>query len=100
MGDIFMGRDRCFDAQPWNSVRRLGITLRVLLPDETEHYGDPGTALFMWLATQTASAGAAIESGQSEQEWRAKLGGVVDALPVAYLAARRHPWPMPSLQNR
>lgn len=78
MGDVFMGRDGRFDAQPWNSIRRLGITLRVLLPDETEHYGDPGTALFMWLAAQAASAGAAIESGQSEEEWRAKLDAVAD----------------------
>lgn len=78
MGDVFMGRDARFDAQPWNSMRRLGITLRVLLPDETEHYGDPGTALFMWLATQAASAAAEIESGKSEQELRAKLAAVVD----------------------
>jgi len=33
MGDVFLGRDDRFNAQPWNSIRRIGITLRVLLPD-------------------------------------------------------------------
>lgn len=78
MGDVFMGRDARFDAQPWNSMRRLGITLRVLLPDEAEHYGDPGTGLFMWLATQASAAAAEIEGGQPEQELRAKLDAVAD----------------------
>ncbi|CAG9168149.1 hypothetical protein [Cupriavidus pinatubonensis] len=78
MGNIFLGRDARYHAQPWNSIRRLGITLRVLLPEETEHYGDPGTALFMWLATQAATAAAAIETGQSEDVIRRKLDAVVD----------------------
>ncbi len=78
MGDIFLGRDEQYDAQPWNTRRRLGNVLAVLLPQETEHYGDPGTALFMWLAAQAATAAAAIEQGQSEDVFRRKLDAVVD----------------------
>jgi len=52
-GDIIMGRNPAYDAQQWNSPARLGNTLRVLLPNEVKHYGDPGAALFMWLANQT-----------------------------------------------
>jgi len=39
LGDIFLGRDARFDAQLWNTDKRLGMVLKVLLPEETKHYG-------------------------------------------------------------
>ncbi|NPT60338.1 hypothetical protein [Paraburkholderia elongata] len=77
LGDIFLGRDARFDAQPWNTDRRLGMVLTVLLPDETKHYGDPGAALFMWLAAQTADAAEDIEQGGDEVDARGRLDRIV-----------------------
>jgi hypothetical protein len=37
LGDIFLGRDARFDAQPWNTDNRLGMVMRVLFPEETKH---------------------------------------------------------------
>jgi len=34
------------------------MVLKVLLPQETKDYGEPGAALFMWLAAQVAEAAA------------------------------------------
>jgi len=77
LGDIILGRDVRFDAQPWNTPRRLGMVLTVLLPEETKHYGDPGAALFMWLAAQAAEAAAFIEQGGDEVEARERLDRIV-----------------------
>ena len=77
LGAIFLGKDPRFDAQPWNDPKRLGMTFAVLLPEETKHYGDSGTALFMWLAAQTAEAAAALEGGMAEADVRTELDGIV-----------------------
>lgn len=78
LGDIFLGRDDRFDAQPWNTPNRLGNVLKVMLPEETKHYGDPGAALFMWLALQALSAAEFIEQGGSEHQARQRLDPIVD----------------------
>jgi hypothetical protein len=77
-GNVFLGRDNRFDAQPWNTPNRLGMTLTMLFPEETKHYGDPGAAAFMWLAGQTLQASQFMEGGGSEDEARAKLEPVVE----------------------
>jgi len=88
MGNVFMGRDAAYDAQPWNSPRRLGYVIDALLPEETKHYGDPGAAMFMWLATQAIAAGAAIEQGQSETAARQRLNAIVHDVTQRLLGAK------------
>lgn len=64
-GAIILGEDTAvFDPQAWNTPRRLGVTLRALLPDESRHYGDSGTALFMWLANQLLHVSKAHTDGR------------------------------------
>ena len=41
---------------------------RVLLPEETKHYGDPGSALFMWLARQLLEAAATLEHNPAAED--------------------------------
>lgn len=78
LGDVFLGRDARFDAQPFNTPARLGSVLKVLVPEETVHYGDPGAALFMWLANQTLLAARLQGTGKlSEAQARERLDGVV-----------------------
>lgn len=67
-GNIVLGRDEGWDAQPWNKETRLGNQLRVLLPDETAHYGDPGKALFMWVAAATLGVAQEVEAGKMTEE--------------------------------
>lgn len=67
-GAIILGHDPEWSPQPWNDDRRLGVTLRVLLPTETAHYGDPGTALFMWLAAQLVAIAQEVEEGRLDEE--------------------------------
>ncbi|EUC21476.1 hypothetical protein [Paraburkholderia hospita] len=88
LGDIFLGRDVRFDAQPWNTDNRLGMVMRVLLPDETKHYGDPGAAPFMWLAAQAAEAAAFIEQGSDEVEARERLDRIVTDVTERLLGTR------------
>jgi hypothetical protein len=72
------GRYARFDAQPWNDPKRLGMTLAVLLQEETKHYGDSGTALFMWLAAQVAQAALALERDPAaEEKVQARLDAIV-----------------------
>lgn len=47
-GNVFLGRDNRFDVQQWNTPNQLGMTLTMLFPEETKHYGNPGAAAFMW----------------------------------------------------
>ena len=78
-GAIVLGKDPAYCAQPWHHPNRLGMTLTVLFPKETKHYGDPGTALFMWFAAQVALASEAVESGSmSEDRAKEQLAPVVD----------------------
>lgn len=67
-GAIILGRDNSFDAQPWNTRNRLGMTLQYLFPKETQHYGDPGKALFMWLANQMLAISKAVDGGMPEDD--------------------------------
>jgi hypothetical protein len=78
LGDIFLGRDDRYDARPWNTPNRLGMYFTVLLPVETRHYGDPGSALFMWLAAQVAEAARALEQDPAaEAKVQARLDTIV-----------------------
>ncbi len=38
------------------------------LPEETKHYGDPGSALFMWLAWQLMEAAATLERDPAAED--------------------------------
>jgi hypothetical protein len=67
-GRIILGQDDRYDAQPWNTRNRLGMTLQYLFPEETRHYGDPGKALFMWLANQMLNISKAVDDGMSEEK--------------------------------
>ena len=60
-GDIILGRNDAYDAQEWNHQYRLGARIKGLLPNECVHYGDPGKALFMWLAAQVLRASVALK---------------------------------------
>jgi hypothetical protein len=88
LGDIFLGRDARFDAQPWNTDNRLGMVLRVLLPEETKDYGDPGSGLFMWLALQALNTAAFIEQGGDEAEARERLDGIADDVTARLLGIK------------
>ncbi|MFL5900974.1 MAG: hypothetical protein ACJ75S_07220 [Solirubrobacterales bacterium] len=67
-GDIILGRDPTWAPQPWNDERRLGVTLRLLLPAETAEYGDSGTALFMWLAAQLVAVSEEVETDRLTED--------------------------------
>ncbi|GAB2875720.1 hypothetical protein GCM10027093_08930 [Paraburkholderia jirisanensis] len=58
-----------------------------LLPDETAHFGDAGTGLFMWVAAQCAEAAHAVEQGADERAVREELDIVLDHV-VARLTGR------------
>jgi hypothetical protein len=73
-----MGRNPAYESSPWNSYYRLGSVFRVLLPNHTKHYGDPGAGAFMWLANQTLEASAALDAGQAEIEVQKRLGEVIE----------------------
>jgi hypothetical protein len=88
MGDVILGRDPSYGPQPWQNVSKLGAQLKVLLPKETKHYGDPGFALFMWLANQALKASTALDQGAAEESVRARLGSVVDDVVGRIVGAR------------
>ncbi len=87
-GAVIMGRDDRFDAQPWNADNRLGNTIRVLLPNEVKHYGDTGTALFMWLANQVLKASASLDDGMDEAAVKGRLAPVLDDVVARILGVR------------
>ena len=88
MGDIVLGRDALYGPQPWQNVSLLGAQLKVLLPNETKHYGDPGCALFMWLANQALKASAALDEGSTEESVKANLRAVVEDVVSRVTGAR------------
>jgi hypothetical protein len=88
MGDIIMGRNPHYDAQPWQSNSRLGNTIRVLIPNHAKKYGDPGCALFMWLANQALKASATLDEGTTEEAVRAKLAEVVEDVVARIMGVR------------
>jgi hypothetical protein len=61
----------------------------VLLPEETKHYLDPGTGLFMWVAGQTVQMMEAIEQGGPEDEIKPKMAAML-ADVVARLAGAKY----------
>jgi len=80
MGNIFLGRDPAYDASDWHR-KTLQWTLAVLLPEHSKQYGDPGAALFMWLAAQLAAGAAVLEedaSAEAEADVKRKLERVTD----------------------
>ena len=88
LGDIILGRDDRFDAQPWNTPNRLGNVLKVLLPEEDEHYGDPGAALFMWVAYQLSEMSHVIEQGGSESETRTAIDDMLNDVTARLLGIK------------
>jgi hypothetical protein len=63
---------------------------RVLLPEETKHYGYPGTALFMWLAAQLSEGAATLERDPAvEDSVKRRLDRIVVDV-VARLLRERH----------
>jgi hypothetical protein len=88
LGDIVLGRNPQYVAQPWNHESRLGATLKVLLPSETKHYGDPGCALFMWLANQALKASAALDEGTTEEAVQKNLAAVVEDVVARVMGVR------------
>lgn len=77
-GNIILGKDEGWDAQPWNTDNRLGMQLRVLVADEWRRYGDPGKALFMWLSAQTLAVAEEVEEGKmSEDDAKAAMGRTI-----------------------
>jgi len=90
MGAIVLGRDPAYDATPWNCDNRLGMYFRVLLPEETKHYGCPGTALFMWPAAQLSKGAAALERDPAaEDSVKRRLDRIVVDV-VARLLREKH----------
>jgi hypothetical protein len=68
LGAIVRGHNSAYDATPWNSDNRLGMYFRVLFPEETKHYGNPGVALFMWLAWQLMEGAASLERDPAAED--------------------------------
>ncbi|WP_162916222.1 hypothetical protein [Burkholderia sp. PAMC 26561] len=68
LGSIVRGHDSAYDATPWNSDDRLGMYFKILFPEKTRHYGDPGVALFMWLACQLMEGAATIERDPAAED--------------------------------
>ncbi|MFM0663341.1 hypothetical protein [Paraburkholderia sediminicola] len=90
MGAIFLGHDPAYDATPWNSDNRLGMYFKVLLPEEDEHYGGPGVAVFMWLAHQLAQGAKVLEDDPgTEAEVQRRLNHVIEDV-VARLLHTKH----------
>ncbi|PYE19594.1 hypothetical protein C7410_11936 [Paraburkholderia silvatlantica] len=89
MAAIFLGRNDSYDRTPWNADNRLGVYLRSLLPEESQDYGDPGSALFMWFAYQVAKACEVAESDQNAEEAYRRLEPVIQDV-IAWLLHVRH----------
>jgi hypothetical protein len=68
----------------------LGMHFRILLPEETKHYGCPGSALFMWLAAQLSNSAATLEHNPAaEDRVKHRLDRIV-VDPVARLLREKH----------
>jgi hypothetical protein len=87
-GDIFMGRNAEFAAQPWNNPIRLGSKIRVLCSDAAQ-YDDEGKALFIWLARNVVRSSEAVENGEMTDEQAGKrLRDVLDSVVAMLLGIR------------
>jgi hypothetical protein len=73
----------------------LGLTAHgraywmVLLPEETKHTGDPGTALGLWIAAQTVALMQEIEDGEPDHAIKPKIAAVLTDI-VARLTGAKH----------
>ena len=87
---IVRGHNSAYDATPWNSDNRLGMYFKILFPEETKRYGDPGVALFMWLAWQLMEGAATIEKDPAvEYSVKRRLERIVVDV-VARLLREKH----------
>ena len=59
LGDVFLGRQPGYVAQPFNTREHLGVLMRHLVPIT----GDPGPPFFDWYALQVARAAMEMEAG-------------------------------------
>ncbi|WP_168794440.1 hypothetical protein [Paraburkholderia aromaticivorans] len=60
-----------------------------LLPDETKAFSDPGTALFMWVASQTLQMTQSIEEGEPEDAIKPKIEAMLTDI-VARLTGEKY----------
>jgi hypothetical protein len=88
MGRIFQGGDERFDAQPWNTPNRIGSVFRVLTPDETIAFGDPGTGFFMWVAAQTMTLTQEMNDGTPEAQIKATMDDMMDDVTKRLLGVK------------
>lgn len=58
--DIIMGRDKRYDALPWNDPARLGKRIMLVIP-EVDGVEDPGEALFLTVGTSLNTIAVAHE---------------------------------------
>jgi hypothetical protein len=86
-GDIFMGRNDAYQAQPWNNPVRLGSKIRVLLNGTSDP--DEGKSLFVWVASNVVRSSEAVESGSMTDEAAGKkLLEVLDGVVAMLLGIR------------
>ncbi|MEX3982824.1 hypothetical protein AB4Y45_28015 [Paraburkholderia sp. EG287A] len=83
LGDKLVGGRR--DRRGW---RRPQWELLYLLQKEVEHYGEPGTALFMWFAHQLLQGAKAAEDGMPEREVHRRLEPIFADVVTRLLRAR------------
>lgn len=74
-GDIFLGRDKSYVAQPFNAPNRLGVVMRLLVKPGPE-FDDPGVAFFNWFALQVLHAAVELEGGTAEDYVKRELDAV------------------------
>ena len=60
-----------------------------LLPDEVKAFGDPGAAMFMWIASQTVQMMQAIEDGEPEDAIKPKIDAMLTDI-VARLTGQKY----------
>jgi len=60
-----------------------------LLPDEVKAFGDPGTAMFMWIASQSVQMMQAIEDGEPEDAIKSKIDAMLTDI-VARLTGQKY----------
>lgn len=60
-----------------------------LLPEEVKAFGDPGTAMFMWIASQTVQMMQAIEDGEPENAIKPKIDAMLTDI-VARLTGKKY----------
>lgn len=59
-----------------------------LLPDEVKAFGDPGAAMFMWIASQTVQMMQAIEDGEPEDAIKPKIDAMLTDIVARLTGAK------------